>query len=168
MLAANLCPSGNERAHEIAWVHRAAIGRQTSLVDDILKCQPQEPSAPGTFVYREFLPAFLAFTQRAFAASEILCFAAADNLRLRRFGFAAPGGKPVADPASVVFGPGRLPRLTLPLECPSRAAIAPEMRSRSCFNCSKISLVFMRVNSIKTWANRQVNSREKSHQACCG
>src|SRR5205823_1000578 len=91
--------------------------------------------------YRVVFPAFFAFAQRAFAATESLRFAAADNFRLLRFRFVAPRGKAVPDLASVLFfcRPGRLPRLPLPPECPSRAAIAPEIRLRSCFNCSKIS-----------------------------
>ena len=100
--------------------------------------------------YRVVFPAFLALAQRAFAASESLRFAAADNLRLLRFGFADPNGNAVADTDSIDFccRPGRLPRLPLP-ECPSRAAIAAEIRSRSCFNCSTILLVSMETNSIK-------------------
>jgi hypothetical protein len=92
----------------------------------------------------EFLPDLLAFAQRAFMRSEILFFAAAESLRLPRFGFSVPKGNDVAVPL-VVLGlvPGRRPRRPFPTACPSRAAIAPDNRSRSCFNVVTISLMFI-------------------------
>ena len=90
----------------------------------------------------EFLPDFLAFAQRAFMRAEILFFAAAESLRLPRFGFNFPKGNDVAGPAvALVFVPYGRPRRPFPTGCPSRAAIAPDNRSRSCFNSPTISIM---------------------------
>jgi hypothetical protein len=90
----------------------------------------------------EFLPDFLTAAHLRFAATESLRFAAADSLRLPRFGFNFPKGNAVAGTLfALVFVPRGRPRRPFPTTCPSRAAIAPDNRSRSCFNTPTISVM---------------------------